>query len=277
MGVHWVTPGWFSVARVPLLRGRDFGIGDGPDARRVVIVNETAARRFWPGEDPIGRPVYVGQTAWVVRWVVGVVGDVDYRSLSDRPGPDFYVPYAQAPRADAVVFMRTTGDPGVMAGTAERAAREVDPNVPVYDVRTMDSRTGDSTALARFGATLLTAFAAMALLLAILGIYGVISSSVAMRIREFSIRVALGATRSQVMRLAVRDGVAITVIGTSTGVGGALLATRALKALLFGVAPSDPATFAATVALLAASAFVAAILPARRAARVDPMVVLRDE
>ena len=287
VGVHWVTPGWLSVARVPLVRGRDFGLGDRPEARQVVIVSQTAARRLWPGQDPIGRSVRVGQTDWDPRWVVGIVGDVQYKSLDSPPAPDFYVPFAQSPLfcfsscrpvlANAVVFLRTVGDPSAMTSTAERVVRELDPNVPVYDVRTMDSRAGDSTALARFGATLLAAFAVMALLLATLGIYSVIASSVALRMREIGIRVALGATRSQIMRLAVRDGVVLAAIGTAVGVGAALLATRVLKTLLFGVAPWDPVTFTTTVALMATTALAAAIRPAHRAAHADPIVVLRDE
>jgi putative ABC transport system permease protein len=277
VGVHWVTPGWFSIARVPLVRGRDFGLGDGPGARPVVIVSQTAALRLWPGKDPIGRPVRVGQTVWVPRSVVGVVGDVQYKSLDSPTGPDLYVPLAQSPRTNVVVFLRTAVDPSAMASTAERVVRGLDPNVPVYDVRTMDSRAGDSTALARFGTTLLTAFAVMALLLATLGIYSVIASSVALRMHEIGIRFALGATPVQVMRLAVRDGVVLAAIGTALGIGAALLATRILKALLFGVAPWDPVTFAVTVALMATTALAAAIRPAHRAAHVDPMIVLRDE
>jgi putative ABC transport system permease protein len=277
VGVHWVTPGWFSIARVPLVRGRDFGLGDGSGARPVVIVSQTAARRLWPGKDPIGRPVRVGQTDWVPRLVVGVVGDVQYKSLDSPAGPDLYVPLAQVPRANVVVFLRTAVDPSAMASTAERVVRELDPNVPVYDVRTMASRAGDSMAFARFGTTLLTAFAVMALLLATLGIYSVIASSVALRRREIGIRFALGATPVQVMRLAVRDGVVLAAIGTALGIGAALLATRLLRALLFGVVPWDPVTFAMTVAVMAAAALAAAIRPAHRAAQVDPMVVLRDE
>jgi putative ABC transport system permease protein len=231
--------------------------------------------------------VRVGQTNWDPRWVVGIVGDVHYKSLEAPAAPDFYVPFGQSPLvcfdgcrltlANAAVFLRTVGDPSAMTSTAERLVRELDPNVPVFDIRTMDSRAGDSTALARFGATLLAAFAVMALLLATLGIYSVIASSVALRMREIGVRVALGATRSQIMRLAVRDGVVLAAIGTAVGVGAALLATRIMRTLLFGIAPWDPVTFATTVALMATTALAAAIRPAHRAAHADPIVVLRDE
>ena len=279
VGVHWVTPGWFSVARVPLVRGRDFGAGDDAKGRRAVIVSQLAAKRFWPGQDPIGRPLRVGQGGFGkdTGWVVGIVGDVRYRSLDAEVAPDFYLPYAQSPRPAAVVFLRTTADPNAIRTAAERTAREVNPNIPAFDVRTMEERAGDATSQTRFGASLLAMFAVVALLLATLGIYGVISSSVASRMREIGVRVALGATRSDVMRLAVARGALVATLGTALGVALAFWATRALSALLFGVTPSDPRTFAATVLLLAATTVIAAIAPARRAARADPMVVLRQE
>jgi predicted permease len=279
VGVHWVTPGWFSTARVPLLRGRDFSSGDMPGSRRAVIVNQTAARTLWPGQDPIGRPVRVGQGGFGADtgWVVGIVGDVRYRSLDSAAAPDFYLPFAQSPRPAAVLFLRTSGDPDALRAPTERIVRGIDLNVPAFDVRTMDARAGDATAQARFGAILLSAFAAMALLLATLGVYAVISSTVATRMREIGIRVALGATPSRVLWLAVGDGAVVVVVGATLGIAAAFSATRMLRALLFDVAPSDPATLAGTLILLALTAMIAAIAPMRRAGRADPMVVLRRD
>src|SRR6185312_14159138 len=279
VGVHWVTPGWFATARVPLLRGRDFSSGDVPGRRRAVIVSRTAARTLWPGQDPIGRPVYVGQGGFGKDsgWVVGIVGDVRYRSLDSAAGPDFYLPFAQSPRPAAVLFLRTPGDPEALRAATERLVRSLNPNVPAFDIRTMDARAGDATAQARFGATLLSVFAAMALLLATLGVYAVISSTVATRMREIGIRVALGATRGRMLWLAVGDGMVVVVVGATIGIAAAFWATRILRALLFDVAPSDPATLVGTLMVLALTAMIAAIAPIRRAGRADPMVVLRRE
>ena len=279
VGVHWVTPGWFAVARVPLLRGRDFSSGDMPGSRRAVIVSQTAARTLWPGQDPIGRPVRVGQGGFGTDtgWVVGIVGDVRYRSLDSAAAPDFYLPFAQSPRPAAVLFLRTPGNPDALRAPTERLVRSINPNVPAFDVRTMDERAGDATAQARFGATLLSLFAAMALLLATLGVYAVISSTVATRMREFGIRVALGATRSRMLWLAVADGGVVVVVGATLGIAAAFWATRMLRALLFDVAPSDPATLVGTLILLALTAMIAAVAPIRRAGRADPMVVLRQD
>lgn len=279
VGVGWVTPGWFSVARVPLVRGRDFRAGDVAGARRAVIINRTAARTLWPHQDPIGRPVRLGQGGFGTDtgWVVGMVGDVRYKSLESAPAAEFYLPFAQSPRPAAVIFLRTTGDPTALRASAERAVREVDPNIPAFDVRTMDARAGDATAQARFAAILLSLFAGLALLLATLGNYGVMSSTVASRMREIGIRVALGATHAQTLRIAVGEGALVVLLGTALGVGAAFWATRALQAMLFGVEASDLVTFAVTVAVLAVSAVAAAAGPAQRAWRADPVSVLRQE
>jgi len=279
VGVHWVTPGWFALARVPVLRGRDFSRGDVAGTRRAVIISQSAARALWPGQDPIGRPVRVGQGGFGkdTGLVVGVVGDVRYRSLDSAAAPDFYLPFAQSPRPAAVLFLRTAGDPDALRAPAERLVRDIDPKIPAFDVRTMDARAGDATAQARFGAILITLFAAMALLLATLGVYTVISSTVSTRMREIGIRVALGATRARVSWLAVTDGALVVLVGTVLGILAAFWSTRLLGALLFDVASSDPTTFVATIALLAVAAMTAAIAPLRRAARADPMTVLRQE
>jgi putative ABC transport system permease protein len=282
VGVHWITPDWPAVMRVPLVRGRPLAAADRAGARKVVLVNETAARRFWPNADPIGRAVSVGlgegggaenDTALVV----GVVGDVRYATVDAAPEPAVYLSYQQSPSTRLLLHVRTAGEPTAVTAAARRAVAEVAPGVPVYDVRTMESRVADALALQRLSAVLLALFAAVALALATLGVYGVVSYAAAERTREMGIRVALGATRGDVARLVLRQGLAIALVGGAVGLAGALAATRVLRSLLYDVAPSDPATFAAVAALLLATVLVAGWTPARRAAAVAPTEALRAD
>ena len=278
VGVHWVTPEWFAALRVPLERGRLFEGGDRRGGRKVVLVNEAAARRFWPGEDPIGRPVSVGQGGFGddTAYVVGVVGDVRYGTIDSLPGPDVYLSYYQSPRGRMMVYLRTAGDPLTVAAAARGVLREVVPGAPVSDFRTLASRVADSTAYARFSALLLALFAAVALVLAATGVYGVISFAAGQRTREIGLRVALGATRGSVVRMVVGQGLGMALAGLVVGIAGALVVTRVLRSMLFEVAPSDPATFVGIVVLLLATVLVATWLPARRAASIQPMEALRD-
>ena len=279
VGVHWISPAWPTVMRVPLLRGRLFTDADRSGARKVVLVNETAARRFWPNADPIGRGVGVGQGGFHddTAIVVGVVADVRYETADAPPRPDVYLSYYQSPNGRVLLSLRTAGEPTAVAAAARRAVAELAPDVPVYDVRTMEARIGDALAFARLSALLLAAFAAAALTLATIGVYGVVSFAAAERAREMGIRVALGATRGDVARLVLRHGLGIALAGGVIGVGGALAATRVLRSLLYDVAPSDPATYAAVVALLLATVLVAGWTPARRAAGVAPTQALRAD
>jgi predicted lysophospholipase L1 biosynthesis ABC-type transport system permease subunit len=243
----------------------------------VVVVNEAAARALWPGQDPIGKPVSVGQGGF---WndtarVVGVVGDVRYGTLETPAAPAAYLSFYQSPRGRMMLYLRAAGDPIALAPAARRAIHDLAPDLPVYDIKSMAVRVADATSYARFSALLLALFAAIALALATLGVYGVVSFAVSQRTRELGIRVALGATRRDVMRLVVGHGVALAVVGGAFGLAAALAATRVLRSLLYGVEPSDPATFLGVAALLAAAAVVASWIPARRAARVDPAGVLK--
>ena len=277
IGVHWVTPRWFGALRVPLRQGRVFEDADRLGGRKVVLVSESAARRYWPNESPLGKPVGVGQGGFGdTAYVVGVVGDVRFRTADSLPVPDVYLPYYQSPRSGAMVFLRTAGDPGALAPAARRVIHELASDLPVYDVRTLRARVADATAQTRFSAFLLLMFAGAALLLAAIGIYGVMSFSVAQRTREIGIRVALGAARRDVLRLIVGQGTALAVAGAVLGLGVALMATRVLRSLLFDVAPSDPLTYVLVVAVLATAAVIASWIPARRAARVDPADALRE-
>jgi predicted permease len=278
VGVHWITPEWPAVMGVPLLRGRAFTDADRRGARKAVLVSAHAARVFWPGEDAVGKPVSVMQGGFHddTATVVGVVGDVRYGTLDDPPRPDVYLPYAQSPYGRAVLVVRTPGAPLALVGAVRAALAEVAPGTPAFEVRTMEDRVEGVTAFQRFGATLLGLFAAVALVLATLGVYGVVSFGAAQRTRELGVRVALGATRRDLARLVVRGGLAIALAGTLAGLAGALAATRVLRSLLYGVAPTDPATYAAIVLVLGAAVVAASWLPARRAARVAPATVLRD-
>jgi putative ABC transport system permease protein len=275
--VHWVTPNWFSAVRVPLVRGRFFTNADRRGVQKVVLVSATAARKFWPGEDAIGRPVSVGQGGfWKdTAYVVGVVGDVRFGTLDSLPRADVYLSYYQSPRGRMMMFVRTAGDPRSLIPAARREIAALAPGVPLYDVRPMTERVADATAYARFSALLLAAFGAVALALASLGTYGVISFGVSQRRKEIGIRVALGATRGDVLRLVVGQGVGLAVVGGMLGMAGAFATTRVLTSLLYDVAPSDPVTLASIVALLVGAVVVASWIPARRAASVHPAEALR--
>jgi putative ABC transport system permease protein len=278
IGVYWVTPQWTATLGVPLLRGRMFTAADRAGAPKVVVVNDAAAKAFWPGQDPIGKPVSVGQGGF---WndtarVVGVVGNVRFGTVDTDPVPDAFLSYYQSPRGRMMVFLRTAGDPLGVAGPARRIIRDLAPDIPVYDIRTLESRTGDSMSYARFSTLLLVLFAGVALALATLGTYGVVSFAVAQRTREFGIRIALGATRGSVTRLVVGQGIGIALAGGTVGLLAAFGATRVLRSLLFNVAPSDPLTFAGIAALLVLAVAAASWLPARRATGIQPTEALRD-
>jgi predicted permease len=277
VGIHWVTPEWFKALRVPLVAGRFFDSGDRIGRRKVVLVNATAARRFWPNESPLGKPVAVGQGGFDdTAYVAGVVGDVRFARIDSLAAAEVYLSYLQSPRSGAMVYLRTGGDPTALAASARRVIREIGADIPVYDVRTFSSRVADATAESRFSALTLALFAGAALVLAALGIYGVISFAVTQRTREIGIRVALGAGRRDVLRLIVGQGAALTAAGLALGLAGALATTRVLRSMLFDVEPSDPETLMVVVALLAMAALLASWIPARRAATVQPVEALRD-
>lgn len=279
VGVHWIAPSWTSVVRASLKSGRLFDQGDRKGAPKVVLINETAARRLFPGEDPLGRPVSVGQGGfWKdTAHVVGVVSDIRYGSLDSPMQSEVYLPYAQSPNGRLMLFVRTSGDPKSVVTPIRRLVKEISPESAVHDARTMEERIGDSTTSARFSSLLLSLFAIVALLLAAIGTYGVISFNASQRVREMGIRVALGATRRQVAQLVVGEALGIALAGGTIGVTGALGATRLLRALLYDVSPNDPITFVVIVVLLAGTVLLASWLPARRASRVAPQDALRSE
>jgi len=261
---------------VPLVSGRLFTEADRAGMPRVVVINDVAARTIWPGENPIGKHVEIGQGGLSDAEVVGVVRGVRQRADS-APGAEVYASPAQSPRPGMMIFVRAQRDAASLGDEVRRAVREVAPQIPIYDVQTMAARTVSATASARFSATLLALFAATALSLAAIGIYGVMSLAVNARSRELGIRIALGADRGRVKRLVIGEGVALTATGAVIGLVAAVAATRVLRTMLYDLTPSDPATYALVIIVLAGTAVAATWLPARRAARVDPVTALRAD
>ncbi|MBI1792216.1 MAG: ABC transporter permease [Acidobacteria bacterium] len=272
--LRYVTPGYFRAMGIPLRRGREFSPRDGPGVPRVILVNEALARQYFPNEDPVGRATDRGT-------IIGVVGDVRQDMLSLPARPEIYYTlaqnFAQLRRHGSTLVVRGTGPVEALVGAIRAAVREVSPGQALFRVATMRQVIEESLATQRLYTWLLGLFAALGALLAAAGIYGVIAYLVALRTREFGIRMALGAGAGRVLRLVMKRGALLVALGLALGIGGAAAITRVLRGLLYGVAATDPATFGAMAALLAAVALAACLAPARRAARVDPSVALRSE
>jgi putative ABC transport system permease protein len=274
---------YFRTLGIPLVRGRFFTERDDGRAAPVVIVNQTLARRFWPGEDPLGRRVTVEATygpsiavEGVKREVVGVVADFKGAGLAREADAEMYFPYPQVIWRMMSIVVRTQGDPLGLAGGLRREVRELDGNVAVFQLRTMDQVVSQAVARPRFNTTLLAIFAAVSLVLAAIGVYGIVSYSVSLRSHEIGIRMALGARRRDVLLQVLRQGTLLTLAGLLAGTLGALVLTRSLSGLLFGVEPTDPLTFVSVAAFFFLVAVLASYVPARRATRVDPLVALRE-
>jgi putative ABC transport system permease protein len=248
---------------------------------RVAIVNETLAQRYWPGQSALGKRVAFRGNPRPEDWltVVGVVGDTHHWSLAEAVDIQLYAPYTQEGNwlAPGQLALRTTGDPMRLAAAARERVRALDPLIPISDVQTMEALIRRSVAAPRFHLTLLALLSGSALVLATIGIYGLLAFSVASRTREIGVRSALGASQTLIARMVLREGLALVVAGVAIGLAVAFVATRSLEALLFEIEPGDPLTFAAIAALLLAVALLACYLPARRAARIDPLTALRTE
>jgi len=282
VGRHYVSADYFRTLGIPLREGRVLTADDREGRPAVTVVNETAARRFWPGESPIGKRVWFGTTtgpfadAAHSAEIVGVVGDVKYDGLDPSYAADFYTSYLQFAYPDTIVLVKTRGALPPIVAALREAVASVDGSVPIFDVMTLDDRIDNAMARPRFNAAIVAAFAAAALLLAAIGVYGVMSYSVASRSREMGVRVALGADTLRVMRLILGEALRITAIGAAVGLVAAVVASRLMQGLIVGVAASDPGVLLRGVAVMIAVACVAAWVPARRAGAVDPIVVLRD-
>ena len=273
-GYQIVMPGYFRAMGIPLEGGRDVRDSDTRTSPRVVLVNDALARQQWPGEDPIGRRVRFGdEDAWMT--VVGVVGDIRHLGPAVPPRPELYQPSSQRSFPFMAFVVRTAGEPDALVPTLRRAAAELDPSLPLANVKTMDEHIARALARPRFVSTLVTAFGALALTLAIVGIYGVMSWSVAERTREFAIRLALGVRGPVLVRSVLARALALAAVGIAGGLAGARAATGVLAGMLYGVQPTDGLTFAATAAAVALVALAACYVPARRALRADPITLLR--
>lgn len=269
-----VSSAYFDTMGVKILRGRPFVDSDRTGSEDVAIVSDTAARMFWSGRDPVGGRIrFAPDTPWMT--VVGVAGDVLNRRLTEQPQPILYRPLEQSSDLTMALLVRARADVTGLAENIAREVRQVDADLPVYSVRTMTELIESGVAQRQFLMRLLVVFGVIATALALLGIYGVMAYSVAQRTREIGIRMAIGARQSDVSRMVLRHGVALTGAGVVLGIAGALALSRLITSLLFGVHPSDPATLAAVLVLMMVVAASAAYLPARRAARVDPIVALR--
>ena len=277
-GIYLVaTPDYFRTMQIPLIAGRTFTDQDTDQSTKVLIVNETMAKQLWPGESPIGRRLTIWRDENFPREIVGVVGDIK-ASLDTEAGPQMYVPYAQDANWSSMSFViRTNADPMTLAAAARNEFRSLDKGIPVFNVKTMNDVLAISVAPRRTPMLLLSAFAGVALLLAMIGIYGVTAYYVTQRTQEIGIRMALGAQMSDVLKLVLKGGMALALIGVGVGLAGAFALTRLMSNLLFGVNPTDGVTFAAVSLCLLATALIACYLPARRATKVDPLVALRYE
>jgi predicted permease len=256
---------------VPILEGRDFAPYDNRKAPLVAIVDQTAAKRFWPGQDPVGKRLHIGNS---IAAVIGVVKNTKHEFMNERPAPMVYMSYFQR-GYENIVQVRTQGNPNDIALAVERAIHEIDGRLPVFDVRSMRETTQMATIFAAMQSTFAGILGAIALILATTGIYGVVAYRTALRTHEVGIRVALGATPGDVLRLVLLQGLSLTAIGLSLGLALSFSLTHFIAALLYGVGANDPVTVTVVVALLAAMSLLACYFPARRATRVDPVAAIR--
>lgn len=276
-GYEVTCPGYFSTLGIPVVRGRDFTDRDATDAAPVAIINEFTAQQYWPHDDPIGRRILIGRggTRWMT--IVGIVGNVQHYRLDGTPGGELYVPYAQSAWPQMTITVKTTSDPTTYAGSVRTALNSIDQDVPVAGIATMADVMQQSAGSRRSPMTLLSIFGVVALALAIIGVYGMVSYLAAQRMREMGIRVALGAGAREILRLVIGGAMRPVSIGVGGGILGAVFAGRLLRTLLFEVQPDDPVVIGLIAGALAIAAAAAAVIPARRAARVDPATVLKAE
>jgi predicted permease len=286
VSVRVISPGYLHAMRIPLIRGREITEDDTADRPPAVLISQTMARRFWPHEDPIGKRLTMTFFPGKVREIVGIVGDVNQRGLADTsPDACLYVPMTQLMGPafgefrsfSLMLAVRTTGKPEGIVSAVSAAVHDLDPEVPLLDIRTMDDFISESLSPQRLNMLLLMAFAGLALLLASIGIYSVLSYSVRRQVREIGIRMALGAQCRDVLQMILRQGARLALLGVAIGLAAAIGLTRLMASQLFGVSATDPLTFAGVALLLIAISLLACYLPARRAAKVDPMVALRYE
>jgi putative ABC transport system permease protein len=262
---------------IPMITGRAFTASDRDQAPMVAIINQALAKRYFPNESPIGKRLAFDGTPDKPNWreIVGVVASVKNFSLEAEPKPEFYLPYDQYPPRAMTLVIRTGSDPTNIASSVRNEVRRLDKSLPIYSIKTMEQVVSESVAQQRLAALLIGVFACLALLLASVGIYGVMAYSVTQRTHEIGIRMALGAQPSNVLGLVLKQGMVLVIIGIVLGLGAALALTRVVSSLLYGVSATDPLIFASIGGLLALIALIAILIPARKATHVDPMVALR--
>jgi putative ABC transport system permease protein len=276
LNIQTISPDYTKVLRVPLVRGREFTEHDGADAPPVVMVNQAVVRRYWPNENPIGKRIYLGQTPKPSE-VVGVLGDIKNDNLMRETIPEVFVPFPQLPWASLNLTVRTTRDPHNSISAVRRQISLIDKDQPVTNVQTLEELLESASAQPRFTMFVLGIFAATALILAVVGIYGVIAYSVAQRTLELGIRMALGAARSDILRLVIGHGLLLALSGVAIGIIASVALTRVLSSMLYKTSATDPIIFSSSAVLFLVVAFIASYLPARRATRIDPTDALRNE
>ena len=274
-----ITPNYFVAMGIPILKGRDFDETDTRDAPKVTIIDERLAREYWPNDDPLGKRIRFGPPEDNEPWhtIVGVVGEVRHERLDAATEKSVYLPHPQIPIGSMSLAIRTDGRPANLIAAVRSQVRELDPDQPVTRVMPMTEVVSRSVWQLRLYAALFGVFAAVALILATVGIYGVMSYAVTQRTREIGLRMALGARRQDVLKLVVGQGIILASIGVGAGLAAAVALTRLMSSLLFGITATDPITFAAVSVLLTGVALGACLVPARRAMKVDPMEALRYE
>ena len=274
-----VTPGYFRTLEIAQVSGRIFSDSDDVNSQKVALIDDTLAHRYWPGEDPIGTQIKAGALNSTAPWttIVGVVSSVKSDGFDAPAMPHVYFPLLQNPGVTAAIYLRTSTDPGTLGDAIRGEVQSVDPGIPVFAVRTLNEVVAKSLADRRFALTILAVFAGVALLLASIGIYGVMAYTFSQRTHEIGVRVALGAQRADILRMALGEGMLLVAIGLGIGLIGAAIVTRFLRSMLFSVTATDPLTFASIAFLLAAVALFACFIPAQRATQVDPLVALRED
>jgi predicted permease len=275
-----VSPGYFAAVGTPVLRGRPVLESDTGDSIPVALINRAMAQKYWPGEDPIGKQVGPGSVRYPASLIVGIVANVKHLSLRDDPEPEMYVPYTQRPWPSMLsmqVVLRVRGDPASAMSAARAALHSLDPDLPLGKLSTLAALVDHSMTQPRFSMLLVSAFGVLAVVLTSIGMYGMVSYSVAQRTREIGIRMALGAERHDVFTMVIGQGAWLAFAGIALGLAGALATTKLMQNELYGVQPTDPLTFVAAALLLVMVTLLACYVPARRAIEVDPTTALRQE
>jgi len=267
-----VTPGYFKAIGMRLLRGRDFTAADNEHAPGVLIINEALARQFFPDQDVIGKRFGLAESI-----IVGIVGDARDDSLDKAAAPGFYAPFAQTPRVEMGIVLRSTVEPEALMGSVRKMMKELYPAQPILGFKTMEQRIYERTAAKRIMTIVLGIFAGIALLLAAIGLYAIMAYAVSQRTHEIGVRLALGAPRSSILRMVLGQGLKLTLVGMALGMAGSIAMTRFMVSLLYGVGATDALTFILVSLMLAGATLLACWLPARRATRVDPLITLRSD